>query len=692
MDSMASAAPGMVIAERYRLEAELGDGTQGKLWRASDQLAAEAPIVLRQLGPDQDQPRLQELWAQLRGVLHPQVPRFGEVISRDGDLWLVREWQGGRTYRELIEARRERQLVFGNGEVMLLLRQLLPVLAVLHGQELVHGDLCPANLLRRDRDGLPVLLDFGLTTGLGNDSRAATGATPGYAPPELGRGAPAAAWMDLYSLGVVALVLLSGEEPAGLLDPASLSWRWPSGLALDPPFQAAIERLISADPARRFSSAGNALEAFQQLPMPESTGPVPRADRTVVLVPPPAAASPAQQIQLPQTQPAAAEPTPSPQPVPPVLARSRQQNKEEAVEGRLWPLVVTLALSAVVGISLGWWLLGRSSAPSDTQAEVPLQQLPSSLPPAEVDQRQQLLNRLRALQVNRGWFLKLVDSSLLAQFPERGGRLPGDGLEDAPLRRVWNELAEDWLVRVETLPLSLRSRLGGFSAGDWEAQQQRLAGQGLSPPVLRQLVSGNAQNLLPGRAGKDIPPEPQRQLWYAAAQQTLENLRIESIEVAPEQARIVSARIQAGGARVFPIRVPKGYRLSLGVNGSPLMQMSVYDSNGTQLEPKGPLRRITVERVEDSQVQVLVSNDGVAAASISLTLQVEAPPPEPPPEPRPEPALTEPDAPGLPLVPRTPTAPNQPIRPGGEAEQQPSRPANPPPAPPRPIAPPAPPP
>jgi len=116
-----------------------------------------------------------------------------------------------------------------------------------------------------------------------------------------------------------------------------------------------------------------------------------------------------------------------------VLARSRQQNKEEAVEGRLWPLVVTLALSAVVGISLGWWLLGRSSAPSDTQAEVPLQQLPSSLPPAEVDQRQQLLNRLRALQVNRGWFLKLVDSSLLAQSPSGVGACQAMVLRMRPL-------------------------------------------------------------------------------------------------------------------------------------------------------------------------------------------------------------------------------------------------------------------
>ena len=83
----------------------------------------------------------------------------------------------------------------------------------------------------------------------------------------------------------------------------------------------------------------------------------------------------------------------------------------------------------------------------------------TSLPPAEVDERQQLLSRLRALQVDRSWFLKLVNTAVLDRFPERGGRLPSDGLEDAPLRRVWNELAEDWLARIEQLPPTLRSRL-----------------------------------------------------------------------------------------------------------------------------------------------------------------------------------------------------------------------------------------
>ena len=649
--------PGSLIGDRYRLEQCLSDGELGQLWRASDGLAADAPVALRRLGPGHDPETVRRLWSQLQGVLHPQVPRLGGVISDGSSLWLVREWQVGRTYGQLRQARLERQLVFGAGEVVLLLRQLLPVLAVLHSQELVHGDLSPANLLRRDSDGMPVLLDFGLVWGLPT-------ATAGYAPPELARSGVPQPWMDLHALGVVALVLVSGLEPAALLDPVSLAWRWPVALASEPELQGLLSRLISPEPRDRFAGAAQALAAFQALPMPESTGPVPRADRTVVLVPP--------------TAPAPAEPEPTPEPAlaadpePDALGeaqsalepqlpeldrrppRSRAEEREEVVEGGVWPVVFALVLSAVVGTGLGWWWLsrGRSAAPTPDSA----MQLSGSLPAAEVDQRQQLLNRLRAMQVDRAWFLRLVDASLLAQFPERGGRLPSDAAADAPLRKVWNELAEDWLAKVEQLPLEIRRRLGSFSMGDWEQRQRSLVGQGLSPAVLRQLVSGSARSLLPGRDSTELPPEPFRQLWFAAAEQTLANIQIEPIDAQPLETRVLSAQVDAGGARLFPIRLPAGHRLVLGVNGSPLMQMSVYAADGTPLEGRGPLRVVSLGAQQRSPVQLLVSNEGVAPALITLSLRADPPAVQPRPQPlapaEPPPAPPAPPSPAEPLAPQ----------------------------------------
>ena len=305
-------------------------------------------------------------------------------------------------------------------------------------------------------------------------------------------------------------------------------------------------------------------------------------------------------------------------------------------------MVIALVLSAVVGTALGWWWLsrGRLTLPNPDAAL----QLPNSLPPAEVDQRQQLLNRLRAMQVDRGWFLKLVDASLLAQFPERGGRLPSDSLDDAPLRKVWNELSEEWLARVEQLPLEIRRRLGSYTNGDWERRQQALVSQGLSSAVLRQLVSGSAQSLLPGRPGADIPSEPFRQLWFAAAEQGLANVQIEAIQAQAQATQVISAQVEAGGARLFPVRLPPGYRLVLGVNGSPLMQMSVFGADGELLEAKGPLRVVNLGVQVNSPVQLLVTNEGVAPALITLSLRADPPPVEAPPVVVPEPSTQAPAA------------------------------------------------
>jgi serine/threonine-protein kinase len=170
---------------------------------------------------------------------------------------------------------------------------------------------------------------------------------------------------------------------------------------------------------------------------------------------------------------------------------------------------------------------------------------------------------------------------------------------------------------------------------------------------------------LPGRAVTDIPPEPFRQLWFAAADKALANVRIEPILSRSGQTSVVSASVEAGGARLFPIRLPGPSRLALGVNGSPLMQMTVFDADGRVLEARGPLRVVSLNRVTRSPVQLLVTNEGVAPALITLSL-------------RPDPVLVPPaasaDAPGSGTA--TP-APQQPGRPQPAPTAEPAAPSAP---------------
>ena len=608
---------GVVLIDRYRLDQRLSGETsaQGSLWRGSDTLAGDTPVVLRQVDDPQSRDRLQRVWPQLQSLLHPQLPRFGELFEAEGHLWTVRDWQEGVGFDQILSQRSERQMVFGAGEVLVLLRQLLPALAVLHARGVVHGDINPGNLLRRNLDALPVLVDFGLVQAIGEAPLA--GATAGYAPRAQGRQESSQAWMDLHGLGVMALVLLSGRAPESLIAGDGEHWSWPEGLELDAGFREVLERLISEDPDRRFASAPDAIKALEGVPMLDSTGPTARSDRTVVLAP----TAP----DLPVVQPlTAAQSSSSAQVQPERLSRAEQ--RERGAEGRLWPVVAALALSALVGTAIGWYLLSRDAsrgaAPS-TSRDVVGRSPAVSLPPAEVDERQQLLSRLRALQVERTWFLKLVDSSLLSRFPERGGRLPTDAIEDAPLRRVWNDLAEEWLARIEQLPPTMRSRLGQLKEADWSQQQQALFKQGIHPRVVEQLVSAGARNLLPGDSQGRQPAEPYRQLWYAAAELSLADVGIERMTARSLKPSNLSLRVPAGGARLISVTVPSGYGLVLGINGTPLMQMTIYGADGQVEEERGPLRIVTLPAAVGSPVQVLVTNEGVASGLLTLSCRAD---------------------------------------------------------------------
>ena len=306
---------------------------------------------------------------------------------------------------------------------------------------------------------------------------------------------------------------------------------------------------------------------------------------------------------------------------------TRAEQREQGAEGGLAPVVLALALSAVLGTVLGWLLLSRDGSEQSPPASPQERSQRASAPqPSSNQQRQQLLSRLRALQVDRSWFLKLVDSSLLQRHPDRLGRLPSDAPEDGALRQIWDDLAQDWLSRVERLPPSLRARLGSLGDGDWRGSSRRLTDQGIHPLVLERLVGAAARDLLPGEPQGAAPAEPFRQLWIAAAMRTLDDLRVATVEARPDEVVNRSLLIPAKGAQLLALSVPQGHRLVLGVNGTPLMQMTLFRPDGTLLEKRGPLRVISLESGVGSPLQLLITNDGVASAQITLSCRADSTP------------------------------------------------------------------
>ena len=181
---------GTVLVERYRLQERLSgpDPLRGSVWRAVDVMAGDCPVALRQLNDLSSQEPFRQRWEVLQTIGSHHLPRFGQLLDLEDGLWAVRDWIEGSSLASLQQQRARRQMVFSAGEVLLLMRQVLPVLGALHSDDLVHGHISLQNLWRRTSDGLPVVLNG-----------------------ELVPAKDAASWMDVRDLAVSAVALLTGQ-------------------------------------------------------------------------------------------------------------------------------------------------------------------------------------------------------------------------------------------------------------------------------------------------------------------------------------------------------------------------------------------------------------------------------------------------------------------------------------------------
>lgn len=158
-----------------------------------------------------------------------------------------------------------------------LLRDVLPVLAFVHQQRIVHRDIKPDNIILRHRDGKPVLIDFGavretmttVMTGSGSPTSSIVIGTPGFMSSEQAAGRPLFS-SDLYSLGLTAIFLLTGKLPQDLpSDPRTGEISWQSLLTLqDRRLGEVLNRAIASHPRDRFPSANEMLAALEGSPSP----------------------------------------------------------------------------------------------------------------------------------------------------------------------------------------------------------------------------------------------------------------------------------------------------------------------------------------------------------------------------------------------------------------------------------------
>ncbi len=360
----------------YHLEALVGRGTAGSVWRATRPGPVDQVVAVKRAradaGPD-GAARLRREAVVLADLDHPHIVRVLDVLDDGAGLAIVMSFARGGSLHDLLAERGRLE----PGAVVAVLARVADALASAHRRGVFHGDVKPANILFTT-DGEPLLGDFGVAqtltpglagldglTGLG-DPLATVEGTVGYVDPalvETGRPDPR---NDVYGLGVVAYLALAGHLPHGgdevrdVLAAADVGDHPPLAEVPDvpPALAALVESALARDPAARPSSAADLAAGLRAavepglvaLPGTARTVPVPDAEDGS-----PSEEAPSVPVAAPEDPPRGTRAF-GPRPPTP---------EAEAVRGRplLTGVVVVVLLVAAVGGGL--WLRARLGAEQD---------------------------------------------------------------------------------------------------------------------------------------------------------------------------------------------------------------------------------------------------------------------------------------------------------------------------------------
>ncbi|MCW8853544.1 MAG: HDOD domain-containing protein [Gammaproteobacteria bacterium] len=244
---------------RFHILNKLGKGSQGIVYLATDP-QLERNVAIKTIELEKPTPRVKEQLlkeAKTVGKLqHPNIITLYEADQHRDIPYLVFEYVDGFSLKDYLK--REGKL--SSKKAINIISPVLNAIGYAHKRGVIHRDLNPDNIILTSDNNKPRLMDFGISTLLGNKAEDGIWGTLNYLSPEQCEGQQATAASDTFSIGLILYEMLTGEKAAPGGDKYAVinkivneEIKMPSDV--DPAIQLVLQKALQKEPEARYMDA-----------------------------------------------------------------------------------------------------------------------------------------------------------------------------------------------------------------------------------------------------------------------------------------------------------------------------------------------------------------------------------------------------------------------------------------------------